>query len=264
MGEPLLTTKGVLPETEARDPFAYGERASALDGATVWTKVADGYSSWILPDGCIDVIWDSRELMVAGPDTIAHRSHASLGTPYVALRFDSGVGPTVLGVAADGLRNARPRLADVLGRNETDRLFERLLAADDVAGELERWAARRLARNGGRDLRMCQAATLIAEGRIVSDVAIEVGLSERQLHRRSLASFGYGPKMLGRIARLQRGLDLARHGLSLAQTAVAAGYSDQAHFAHETLALTGQTASQLVGRVANKSTPLPSGSRNVA
>ena len=34
--------------------------------------------------------------------------------------------------------------------------------------------------------------------------------------------------------------------------------------AHEVRALTGQSASQLVGSAANRSTPLPSGSRNVA
>ena len=52
--------------------------------------------------------------------------------------------------------------------------------------------------------------------------------------------------------------------MPLAQASLAAGYSDLAHFAHEVRALTEQTASQLVGSVANRSTPLPSGSRNVA
>ena len=111
---------------------------------------------------------------------------------------------------------------------------------------------------------MCRVAALIDDGRTVAEVAAQVGFSERQLNRRSLASFGYGPKMLGRVLRLHRGLRLARGGVPLVQACLAAGYGDQAHFAHEVRALTGQSASQLVGSAANRSTPLPSGSRNVA
>jgi transcriptional regulator GlxA family with amidase domain len=94
---------------------------------------------------------------------------------------------------------------------------------------------------------MCRVADLLANGQKVADVATRVGLSERQLNRRSLASFGYGPKVLLRVLRLQRALRLARSGMSLAQVAVTAGYGDQAHLAHEVFALTGRNASQLVG-----------------
>lgn len=246
------------------DPSGYRERTSAVAGVTVWTRVADGSSSWILPDGCIDVLWDGRELTVAGPDTTAHRASPQYGTQYAALRFASGVAPTVLGVAADGLRDQRPGLADVIGADDSDRLAESLLATDDPSIGLERWAARRLAHGGGRDQVMCRVAALIGDGRTVAEVAAQVGFSQRQLNRRSLASFGYGPKVLARVLRLQRALGSARRGMSLVEASLAAGYGDQAHFAHEVRALTGQTASQLVGSAANRSTPLPSGSRNVA
>ncbi len=67
----ILASMSVMP-----DPSAYRERTSAVAGVTVWTRVADGSSSWILPDGCIDVLWNGRELTVAGPDTTAHpRAH---------------------------------------------------------------------------------------------------------------------------------------------------------------------------------------------
>jgi AraC-like DNA-binding protein len=246
------------------DRSGYRERMSAVAGVTVWTRIADGSSSCILPDGCIDVLWDGSQLTVAGPDTTAYLASPPYGTPYAALRFASGVGPTVLGVAADGLRDQRPDLADVIGADETDRLAESLLATVDPTIELERWAAQRLANAGGRDRTMCRVAALIGDGRTVAEVAAQVGFSQRQLNRRSLAAFGYGPKVLARVLRLQRALGLARAGLSLVQASLAAGYGDQAHFAHEARALTGQSASQLVGSAANKSTPLPSGSRKVA
>ena len=246
------------------DQSGYRERTSALAGVTVWTRVSDGSSSWILPDGCIDVLWDGRELTVAGPDTTAHLASPQFGTPYAALRFASGMAPTVLGVAADSLRDQRPGLADVIGVDATDRLAESLLATDDPSSGLERWAGRRLAHAGGWDRTMCRVAALIDDGRTVAEVAAQVGFSQRQLNRRSLASFGYGPKVLARVLRLQRALGSARGGMSLVEAALAAGYGDQAHFAHEVRALTGQMASQLVGSAANRSTPLPSGSRNVA
>jgi AraC-like DNA-binding protein len=246
------------------DPSAYRERRSAVAGVTVWTRVADGSPSWILPDGCIDVIWDGRELTVAGPDTTAHRASPPFGTRYAALRFASGVAPTVLGVAADSLRDERPGLAEVIGVDATDRLAESLLATDDPSTELEHWAGRRLAYAGGPDRTMCRVAALIGDGRTVAEVAAQVGFSQRQLNRRSLASFGYGPKVLARVLRLQIALGSVRGGMSLVEASLAAGYGDQAHFAHEVRSLTGQTASQLVGSAANRSTPLPSGSRNVA
>ena len=246
------------------DPSIYRERSSAVAGVTVWTRVADGSSSLILPDGCIDVLWNGRELTVAGPDTTAHRARPQYGTPYAALRFASGVAPTVLGFAADGLRDQRPLLADVIGKDDTDRLAESLLATDDPSSELERWAERRLACAGGRDLTMSRVAALISDGRTVAEVAAQVGFSQRQLNRRSLAAFGYGPKVLARVLRLQSALAFARSGMSLVQASLAVGYSDQAHFAHEVRALTGESASQLVGSAAYRSTPLPSGSRNVA
>src|SRR5262249_51667499 len=159
----------------------------AVDGVTVWTRVADGSSSLILPDGCIDVLWNGRELTVAGPDTIAHRTDPASGTPYTALRFASGVAPIVLGVAADGFRDERPTLGELIGGDEADRLCTVLFASDDPSRELEVWAARRLLRAGGRDQTMGRVAALIGDGRAVAEVAAQVGFSERHLNRRSLA-----------------------------------------------------------------------------
>jgi AraC-like DNA-binding protein len=84
-----------------------------------------------------------------------------------------------------------------------------------------------------------EVARLVGSGRAVADIADAVGLSDRQLHRRSLAAFGYGPKVLGRILRLQRAIGLARAGTALSATAAEAGYFDQAHLAREVRALSG-------------------------
>jgi AraC-like DNA-binding protein len=246
------------------DELAYRERRSTVEGVTVWARVADGSTSLVLPDGCIDVLWNGADLMVAGPDTTAHRAVAPSGTSFTALRFASGIAPSVFGVAADRLRDERFGLGDVIGAAEATRLTESLLATSDPAGELESWVSHRLLQVGGPDRTMGHVAALIGAGKSVSEVADQIGFSERQLHRRSLGAFGYGPKVLARVLRLQRALGLARSGIALTHVAAAAGYGDHAYFAHEARALTGQTPSQLAGSDANRSTPLPSGSRNVA
>jgi methylphosphotriester-DNA--protein-cysteine methyltransferase len=76
-------------------------------------------------------------------------------------------------------------------------------------------------------------------GARVAGVAAELGVSERQLHRRTLAAVGYGPKMLARVARLRRLMALP--GDPLAARALDAGYSSQAHMTDEVRRLTGTT-----------------------
>ncbi|WP_143615380.1 helix-turn-helix domain-containing protein, partial [Streptomyces sparsogenes] len=66
------------------------------------------------------------------------------------------------------------------------------------------------------------------------------------LHRRSLAAFGYGPKTLARVLRLNRALDAARAGTAFAEVAALAGYADQAHLAREVKALTGVPLGRLL------------------
>ncbi|HEY8545192.1 MAG TPA: DUF6597 domain-containing transcriptional factor, partial [Acidimicrobiales bacterium] len=177
---------------------AYRERRADSLAATVWTRTADGSAGWVLPDGCLDVLWDGRELVVAGPDTGPHRNAPPPGTRYAAVRFDSGVGPAVLHLPADAVRDQRVPLVDLLPRSDVDRLTDEVAAAPDPAGVLERWAARRLGEGPGPDATLQRVADLLDAGLRVADVADAVGLGERQLHRRSLAAFGYGPKVLAR------------------------------------------------------------------
>ena len=77
-------------------------------------------------------------------------------------------------------------------------------------------------------------------------VAAETGLGERQLRRRCEAAFGYGPKTLARVLRLQRALALARAGTPFAAVAADAGYADQPHLSREVRALTGLPLGELL------------------
>ncbi len=79
----------------------YREWKSPLfPGAVIWTRTvgAGGASHRIVPDGCLDIIWASGTLRVAGPDTRAHLSESRPGAAYLGMRFAPGTGPAVLGV----------------------------------------------------------------------------------------------------------------------------------------------------------------------
>jgi transcriptional regulator GlxA family with amidase domain len=86
-------------------------------------------------------------------------------------------------------------------------------------------------------------------------LAMQAGVSERQLHRRFLAAVGYGPKFLQRVLRFQVFLNSCRDVDSgLAELAFRSGYADQAHLNRETRLLAGLTPLQLRaarGRVRN-------------
>ncbi|MFJ4915649.1 DUF6597 domain-containing transcriptional factor [Streptomyces sp. NPDC088726] len=220
----------------------YEERASRLDGAKVWTlTVEPGSAHPVLPDGCMDLLWIGGRLLVAGPDTRAEPASVSDGGSFAGIRFAPGTAPALLGVPAHELRDRRIPLAGLWPDAEVRELAERVAEAADPAAALEEIALRRAAATAPPDPVMTYAAAQLDRGRSVADTARAAGLGARQLHRRSLAAFGYGPKTLARVLRLQRALALVRAGKPYADAALAAGCADQAHLAREVRELAGTT-----------------------
>ncbi|MGH9123191.1 MAG: helix-turn-helix domain-containing protein [Acidimicrobiales bacterium] len=225
--------------------MAYEERATAVGGAVLWRQAVDDAlgARRILPDGCLDLIWDGQRLLVAGPDTAARWHHTPPGTVFVGLRLSCGLGPALLGIPADQLVDEYPDLDQVWAPAPVRALTEQ--AAADPESALEQWAVKSAAHRpadplGGR------VQTMAAAGVSVADMADRTGYSSRQLHRRCLALFGYGPRHLARILRLGRALDEARAGRPLADVAAWCGYVDQAHMTHDVRALTGATPTTLL------------------
>jgi AraC-like DNA-binding protein len=226
----------------------YREWWSQWAGATVWTRVIrpGATAHRILPDGCLDLMWLDDRLVVAGPDTSGYLAESPAGARFVGLRFPPGAGPAVLGVPAHELRDRRVPLDALWPGALVRRLTERINAAPDPVRAVEAVAAGRWADGHIADPAIRAVATLLADGRPVATVADAVGLSERQLHRRSLTAFGYGPKTLGRVLRLGRALALARAGTPFAAVAARTGYADQAHLARDVRALAGVPLRALV------------------
>jgi AraC-like DNA-binding protein len=210
-----------------------------LAGAVVWTNTpSDGGVGRVLPDGCMDLLWHEGRLLVAGPDTRAYVADGEAGA-WIGVRFPPGTAPALLGVPAYELRDRRVGLAELWPAAEVGRLTARVNAAGDPASALEDLAVRRAGAAEPPDPLLRRVVAALHAGRPVAATADELGLGARQLHRRSLAAFGYGPKTLARILRLQRALVLARTGVPYADTAVRAGFADQAHLARDVKELAG-------------------------
>ncbi|MFF3314190.1 helix-turn-helix domain-containing protein [Streptomyces sp. NPDC003035] len=245
----------------------YEEHPARLDGAVVWTLTPGAGSEPVpvLPDGCMDLLWrgcDGR-LLVAGPDTVAYVPEGGPGR-YAGIRFAPGDAPALLGVPASELRDRRVELGALWGEARARRLGERVAEAPDPAAALEDLAVRRAADVPPPDPLLRAVVRRLHAGRPVAETAELAGLGARQLHRRSLDAFGYGPKTLARILRLQRALALVRAGLPYAEAAIGAGCADQAHLSRETRALAGTTLSAYASAWAKRETPQPSGSSTTA
>ncbi|WP_217213402.1 helix-turn-helix domain-containing protein [Streptomyces sp. AC550_RSS872] len=223
----------------------YTEWGSQLAGAVLWRKTPDGTGTGrVLPDGCMDLLWNDGRLLVAGPDTRAYVTEGAART-WVGLRFRPGTAPAFLGTPAYELRDRRVELTELWPAAEVRRLQGRVAAAADPAAVLEEVA---LERATPPDPLLDRLVGALHAGRPVAATADELGIGARQLHRRSLAAFGYGPKTLARILRLQRALTLAREGVGFAETAVRTGFADQAHLARDVKELAGLPLGELVGR----------------
>ena len=260
--------------------------APTLPGAVLWTSstAAEAGAARVLPDGCMDLIWKDGVLLVAGPDRVAQLVHRTPGESYAGLRFAPGTAAAVLDIAADELLDRRVPLDQLWPARTAHRLAEQVDEAADPGAALERIALQRLSsldrlRSTADPAERLRRGLLgaLGSGAGVAEAARAVGLSDRQLHRRCLTDFGYGPKTLARVLRLQRALELARGGVPLAQVAARAGFADQPHLARDVRALAGVPLRQLLqeqgqdqggagqpGSGANRSTAFPSGSWTTA
>ncbi|MDT0300761.1 helix-turn-helix domain-containing protein [Streptomonospora wellingtoniae] len=226
-----------------------------------WTARIEGRHR-LVPDGCVDVLWiDGGRLVVCGPETAGWTFSLPPRTAAVGIRFRPGRAGAVLGMDTADARERRIPIEDVLGPARQRRLLEQL---DEAGGDRERVAVLEdLVRASQRDTPPADPVATAVAGMLTADpatpvaeLAAETGLSQRQLHRRCTAAFGYGPSVLRRILRLQRFLYLARHPAAptdLAGLAHNAGFTDQSHLYRECRDLGGASPHELVGRPPRRS-----------
>jgi AraC-like DNA-binding protein len=207
---------------------------------------------YVVPDGCVDILWTGEGLCVAGPDARPILERARPGCRIVGVRFRPGAALPWLGVPLSEFLNARVPLEELWKRDAaelSDRAF-RAPHARAVGAVLQRALLDRLATVGPPDP---QIAFLRRNARSHhhGELARRIGISERTLRRRCIETFGYGFKTLQRILRFQRLVRLATLTTTpdLADLATEAGFADQAHMSREVRRLCGATCAELVAQL---------------
>jgi AraC-like DNA-binding protein len=192
----------------------------------------------VVPDACVDLVWfGTGGLKVVGADTGPHTVQPQ-GASTVGVRLRPGAAGAVLGIPASEVRDQQVDLSLVWGPENG--LSPDVMSAAAPSKRLGLLARAVVRRRAAPDRLVAAAARALARPDArVGRVAEELGVSERQLRRRTTDAIGYGPKTLARVARL-RAL-MALDGEDLAVRAVLAGYASQAHMTDEVRRLTGLT-----------------------
>lgn len=222
--------------------------------ACLWaSRPTETSAGRVLPDACIDIIWDGASIFVAGPDTGPVPIIPRAGQFFAGLRFLPGRAPGFLGVPASELLDSRIPLAELWGKAPADRLADRLASAanpEAAAAVLDHAVADRTGTARAADPLIDELVAMYTTNqpdaaRAVRFASRTMSVGERRLHRHCRAAVGYGPKMLERVLRFQRARRIARGTSSLALVAALAGYADQAHLTRESRCLAGTTPSDL-------------------
>jgi AraC-like DNA-binding protein len=227
----------------------------------------------ILPDGAVELI-----INLGDPQKLCHPDDYSRFTSFrhswisgertapivideagdvhlIGVRLRAGGAWPFIGLPLSEFTGRVVELDAILGR-EIDRLRDDLgEALDDEArfDRMEAWLFERMRARTQPARAVTYALEVIRRGGDtvrIGQIANEVGLSHRHLLREFDRCVGLRPKMFARICSFQRAIDWIGHKPSVdwADTAVACGYYDQAHFIHEFRAFCGLTPTSYLAK----------------
>ncbi len=247
-----MTTNLVSVPARSRYVELAPSEATASHFACVWTGEvgADGgYTDRVLPDACIDVVWNGSQLAVAGPDTGPVIGRSAPGSRTIGVRFRPGHAPAFLGLPANELLDQRVDLAHLWGDAAVGALCDELtsLAPDQAMRVLERRVAQRYD-NDDDHAAVTDAIVRLSAGADVETIADGLGMTTRTLYRHSVRGFGYGAKTLQQVLRFRRFIGAAERlpDATLSQLAAEVGYADQSHLARDCNRLAGLTPGALL------------------
>ena len=206
----------------------------------------------VLPDGCMDFIFNLSEgrATVIGAMSRAKVIAAPAGARSFGVRFRPGRAALFVDAAAAELCDTGAPLEAFLG-GAAKLLEEKVFGARtdrERALALAEFVCDPRSRVRPKDARVERAAFLLGlGGPSISEVALEIGVSERQLERLFAERVGVRPKLFARVMRMQRAARLLSGSrLSGADLSALAGYADEAHLSRDFSELCGAPPSRLV------------------
>ncbi|AHY41532.1 AraC family transcriptional regulator [Stutzerimonas decontaminans] len=233
---------------------AYVQRFWWLEGdaATVYDE------QMLHPDGACGVIFNFADplafdghlhkprALIAGPQLASSRLQLAGQVRLMGVRFRPGMGAAFFGVSLDELagfhgadwqRLGFAALVDQLA--ELSREAQLLLVEQELMRRLQAAQERR------SPVQQLLAQITATQGRQrLADLLQAVPLGQRQLERLFRYQVGLTPKQFSRIQRVALVRNQLRSGQPLLDTALACGYSDQAHFIHDFKTVVGMTPGQ--------------------
>ena len=246
-----------LPSPSLTIPARLRDRVMSID---VVNDNATGQRAPVLPTPAVvlGVQWRGR---LRGPDgLLAHagvtgiqeraRTYEALGpTTSILVRF-TPTGAACLGLPLIDLAGRSIALDDILDGKRVRDLVERVgeapnaVSARDIVIDLIAELDDKPDRLVMRALQMLRAGG--GEAR-VAKVAWSLAISERQLERRFLTMVGVTPKRWQQLERFHTAMTAMRasNAETLIDTAMGAGYYDQAHFNRDVRRRTGMAPSAL-------------------
>jgi AraC-like DNA-binding protein len=177
--------------------------------------------------------------------------------PVIGLVFRPGGARGLLGAAADDFRNSIIPLEEVWGSRARE-LQNRMLDADDSERQfriLESGMLGVMAQAGDVHLELHPAVAHALEElrrmphiQSVIDLARESGLSRRRFSQLFAEQVGTTPKLFCRLQRFLEIVKRTKQGgeIDWADVALAGGYFDQAHMAHEFQEFSGLSPSRFI------------------
>jgi AraC-like DNA-binding protein len=249
--------------------------SAALAGAVecFWTmRPADALpgevQSRVLPDGCMDVIFDLGDARSTGGGPARPRSYVvgAMRTPVtvrhsgridmLGVRFRPGGAWAFTRTPAGELTDRTLGLGEVWGRRAGE-MEERLMEAEPRRRIALLEAALLAAAGGsaGRDARVAHASAMIE--RTAGSVSVdalprELGLTCRHLERIFAQHVGLTPKVACRVARVRGAMDRIRRqpSVSASRLALALGWYDQPHMIRDFRQIAGTTPAAFARDVA--------------
>jgi AraC-like DNA-binding protein len=210
----------------------------ALDGlvAALWTAAvpAEG-EAWIeqeaVPDGCIELIrrhsgrsvWRREQpaLFATGLATVTAKLRLGAGARFTGVKlwpwaWHALGGTPCRDFADDWIAVEDPALAALFDGDPVEHLVAAFSGTDATFGKA------------------------ILASQTVAEIAARTGQTHRQLQRRFEREFGMPPRLYLRLLRFRDALaGIQANGDTLADTAAAQGYADQAHMARDFRILAG-------------------------
>src|SRR5438105_3471018 len=207
-----------------------------------WTRTGDielPSAHRILPDGCIDIIFDfgsrSTDAFVIGPMTRPLLVDAESPENMIAVRFRPGGAFAFFNLPMHALTNARVEVANFwkdAGAFE-ESIIERASIHERIAA-LERALVARLPFARSIDPRISSAIKSLkrTSGQMpIDSIGSEFGMSRQHLTRKFQEHVGISPKFFARVVRMQDMLRRVENvrDVDWCTLALDSGYYDQAH-----------------------------------